>query len=54
MSDSVEISDTSVALIVLENEINKLENEEKLLTETIRLLTIKRNTVAKLKNDILA
>ena len=54
MSDSVEISDTSVALIVLENEINKLENEEKLLTESIRLLTIKRNTVAKLKNDILA
>lgn len=48
-----EISEAGVALIVLENEVNKLENEERLLTESIRLLTIKRNTIVKLKIDIL-
>ena len=49
-----EISDAGVALIVLENEILKLESEEQLLNESIRLLTIKRNATVKLKNDILS
>lgn len=49
-----EISEAGVALIVLENEIHKLENDERVLTESIRILTIKRNTTIKLKNDVLA